>query len=93
MPVGAGRQYTVRVRGSQIGEYTLAVTGATGIASASTAGTVSLAAAVSTTSTSSSSFDGSLVYVQRSWLQNYVADRVRLADASDEEELLIALPA
>jgi hypothetical protein len=95
VPVGAGGQYTVRVHGSQTGEYTLAVTGATGIASASTAGTATLAAdvSVSTTSTSSSSFDGSLAYIQRSWVKDFVAGDVSVADASDEEELLIAVPA
>ena len=91
VPVGASGQYTVRLRGSQTGEYTLAVTGATGIAPASSVGTATLTAEVSlsTTSPSSPSFDGSLAYVQQSWVKNYVAPT---ADTTaDDEELLIQL--
>ena len=37
--------------------------------------------------------DLSLAYVQRSWIQNFVGKDTSVVDASDEEELLIALPA
>ena len=92
VPVGAGGEYTFRVHGSQTGEYTVAVTGATGVTSASTADTETLVAdvSVSTTSTSTSAFDGSLAYVQQSWVKDFVTTAA--ADALDEdEELLIAL--
>jgi hypothetical protein len=73
------------------GDYTVRVTRASGIASASAAGAAPLAADVSlsTTSTSSSSFDGSLAYVQQSWVKDFVAPPADVT--ADDEELLIQL--
>jgi|CXWL01.1.fsa_nt_gi hypothetical protein len=93
VPIGGAGTYTIRVKGLGAGEYTVAVTGATGIASASTTGTATLTADVSlsATSTSSSPFDGSLAYVQQSWVKDFVAT-TDVGTLNDEEELLISLP-
>lgn len=92
VPVGAGGEYTVRVHGSQTGEYTLAVTGATGVASASADAIVTLAdeVSLSSASTPSSSFDGSLAFVQRSWVKDFVAPTAA-GGLEEDEELLIQL--
>lgn len=54
--------------------------------------TVAAAPASATVLSAGLAPDGSLAYVQRSWVKDFVAGNVNVADASDEEELLIALP-
>jgi hypothetical protein len=94
VPVGAGGQYTIRVRGLQSGEYTVSVTGATGTVSASTAGSVSVELAAASPTTADTGLSSGLAYVQQSWVQDFVsADSIASTTSNEEEELLIALPA
>ena len=57
-----------------------------------TASPVTSSVVVSDQPTATPSTDLSLAYVQQSWVKNYVAGDVSVADVSDDEELLIALP-
>jgi hypothetical protein len=58
----------------------------------SSGATASVSSAVMVSDMEEPTTDLSLAYVQQSWVKNYVAGDVSVADASDEEELLIALP-
>jgi hypothetical protein len=91
VPVGTGGQYTVRVRGSQTGEYTIAVTGATATASAGSSALSSQAIADSSllTLSTSSALNGSAAFIQQSWVKDYVATTADVT--ADDEELLIQL--
>ncbi|MBH0199685.1 MAG: PKD domain-containing protein [Nitrospira sp.] len=101
VPVGSAGTYTIRVKGLEVGEYTVSVIGAAGSAtvSAETTPTATISSAIvvdttmsysDTTTTADSTMDLSLAYVQRSWLKDFVAG-AQVVD-EDEEDLLIALP-
>jgi hypothetical protein len=92
VPNSAGGQYTVRVRGGETGEYTLAVTGATGTASTSSENGLSVETAGTSLATGDSGLSSGLAYVQSSWIKDFVTNPSAV-EPTDEEELVIELPA